>query len=179
MSVGRCLCRRRSSPPLAFQGSSPPLAFQGWLQNTSYGFTPHNQRTPSPHVHTYTRRSAARRRTKDVQTGKPTYINKISTLVARSRLLHAVRVRDEGAAAVGVVIAAAAAPSSVVFGRQDPRVEHNRLEVLVVLDRGRQVAEVVDEVAEVYQLFVSFSHRIDRSIDRSSDKNYTRQCDNF
>lgn len=64
-----------------------------------------------------------------------------------TRLLHAVRVRDEGTATIGVVAAA-------VLGWKHPRVEGDRLEILIVLDRRGEVAEVVQKVGEVHHLFV-------------------------
>lgn len=80
-------------------------------------------------------------------------------LPAVSRLLHAVRVGDEGAAAVRIIVdvvlvaVATSVFSAVVSSRrQHPRVERHRLEVLVVLDRRREVSEVVNEVAEEHHL---------------------------
>jgi len=60
--------------------------------------------------------------------------------------------RDKDTATVCVVDVAVAV---AVLGWKHPRVEGDRLEVLVVLDRRREVSEVVQEVGEVHHLFGS------------------------
>lgn len=68
-------------------------------------------------------------------------------------LLYSVRVRDEGATAIIFVVVTAAAAAAL--GGKNPRVERHGLEVLVVLDSGREIFEVVHKVAEVHLLWVS------------------------
>lgn len=77
-------------------------------------------------------------------------------------LLYSVRVRDEGATAIIIVAitpAVAAAATDVVpsgvLGGKNPRVERHGLEVLVVLDCGGKIFEVVHKVAEVHLSWVS------------------------
>lgn len=73
-------------------------------------------------------------------------------------LLHAIRMRHERTAAVDAGVAVAVpthtrAVSSVVLGRQHPRVERDRFEIIVVLDRRREISEVIHEVAEKHLCF--------------------------
>ncbi len=60
--------------------------------------------------------------------------------------------RDKGTATVDVVGVAAAV--AFMGWKHHPRIKGDRLKVLIVLDRRREVSEIVQEVGEVHHLFV-------------------------
>lgn len=77
---------------------------------------------------------------------------------------------DKGTATVGGAVADVAV---AVLGWKHPRVECDRLEVLVVLDRRREVPEVVQEVGEVHHLLVPSEAKKGGDVDQI--KKWTRQ----